>query len=375
MRKIYSILAYVCIGSVFFIQCSDSSSSGTEEFEIQGIVFSVTGLPVSGVTVSLNAGTDQLGTTTTNAEGVFEFENIPAGSYDISLNKQGYDELVESVVIEDNASREFTLTGPASISGQIVNSQTGSGLQDASVRFFEGLTLSEADTTNPVLSTTTDISGNFNILQAPAGSFVCVVTADGFITRVVEEIQFQDGQNFISPTTLVKRVQEGDIRIVLTWGENPEDLDTHLTGPVDDNSNERFHLYFVNMNPVSTASLDVDDVTSFGPETTTLTDPYEGTYRYSVHNFTTQNETGALEIEQSPALVEIFDSSGKVASFEPPSANSNSGNVWRVFELEVSASSVDITELGTYDFVSDIGDESQFKRASDKHATYDENDF
>ncbi|MBA4382487.1 MAG: hypothetical protein C0406_07975, partial [Sideroxydans sp.] len=55
------------------------------------------------------------------------------------------------------------------------------------------------------------------------------------------------------------------MRIVLNWGELPSDLDSHLIFPSN-------HIYF-NSKTGSTSSdakLDVDDTTSYGPETITI---------------------------------------------------------------------------------------------------------
>ena len=58
-----------------------------------------------------------------------------------------------------------------------------------------------------------------------------------------------------------------DIRIVLTWGAQPTDLDSHLTGPNTDAT--RFHVYYAGRGSFTSApfaGLDVDDVSSIGPD-------------------------------------------------------------------------------------------------------------
>jgi len=68
------------------------------------------------------------------------------------------------------------------------------------------------------------------------------------------------------------------IRIVLNWGEKPEDLDSHLVYPNN-------HVYFSNQQGEQ-ANLDVDDTTSYGPETITIQRKNNGQrYVYAVHNF------------------------------------------------------------------------------------------
>lgn len=69
------------------------------------------------------------------------------------------------------------------------------------------------------------------------------------------------------------------MRVVLSWGKNPADLDSHLMFPGG-------HIYFERKDGQD-ANLDVDDVDSFGPETITITKKHFGeSYTYAVQDFT-----------------------------------------------------------------------------------------
>jgi len=62
-------------------------------------------------------------------------------------------------------------------------------------------------------------------------------------------------------------------QFTLTWGENPGDLDSHLWTPSI--NNQVHHIFYANQgSPTSGpfAELDVDDVTSYGPEHITIFD-------------------------------------------------------------------------------------------------------
>lgn len=75
-------------------------------------------------------------------------------------------------------------------------------------------------------------------------------------------------------------LDQGTIRFVLTWGYQPKDLDSHLITP-----NEK-HVYFAQKNPnLAGANLDVDDTSSYGLETITITELQSGQYLYLVHNY------------------------------------------------------------------------------------------
>lgn len=144
----------------------------------------------------------------------------------------------------------------------------------------------------------------------------------------------------------------GQFRAILTWGQNPSDLDSHMTGPIS-GSTSRFHTYYANRSggTGSTCALDVDDTTSFGPETVTCPATsttgslVAGVYRYSVHHF-----SGSSTIGTSGASVRLEFGNGTVYTYTPPSTASyrGSGDVWTVFELTVgSTGSVSVAPVNT----------------------------
>lgn len=119
---------------------------------------------------------------------------------------------------------------------------------------------------------------------------------------------------------------EDQTRVVLSWGENPRDLDSHMTGP--DGQGGSFHVYYVNRGSATGppfVSLDTDDTQGFGPETITIWEQQPGTYCYSVHRF---GGTGALSA--SGATVEVYRGDTRVRTFEVPDGT---GDVWTVFRL------------------------------------------
>jgi hypothetical protein len=116
----------------------------------------------------------------------------------------------------------------------------------------------------------------------------------------------------------------GELRFVLTWGSEPSDLDSHLLTP------DGSHVYFADDAPYGAgAYLDVDDTSSYGPETITITTVQAGTYHYFVHNY---DEDGLLT--SSGAQVRVFDDSGLVTVYYVPT--SGTGEYWDVFTLNGS---------------------------------------
>jgi hypothetical protein len=145
---------------------------------------------------------------------------------------------------------------------------------------------------------TTDDLGVATIPDTPTGTFTLTISMPGYSTYQ-QEITLEVGPNDLI-VNLSPQLAEGQIRIVLTWGENPRDLDSHLVGP--DAAGGRFHVYYANRNPAGAgANLDVDDVSSFGPETITITEVHIGTYSYYVDWF-----SGTGTWAQSGARVEVY---------------------------------------------------------------------
>lgn len=145
-----------------------------------------------------------------------------------------------------------------------------------------------------------------------------------------------------------------EVRIVLTWGENPRDLDSHLTGPNSGNDGSagdqnRFHVYYSSSN-TDIANLDVDDTTSYGPETITIS-PADGSstlraglYRYSVHHY-----AGEGNISASGASVTLqFGNTTRY--FSPPAGAAGDEDLWTVFELQINSNgAITVYEQNTID--------------------------
>ena len=63
-------------------------------------------------------------------------------------------------------------------------------------------------------------------------------------------------------SVLTETLDDDEYRVILTWGSSPSDLDSHLEGP-------GYHVFYSNKTGKN-AELDVDDTTSYGPETVTF---------------------------------------------------------------------------------------------------------
>ncbi|MDR3347702.1 MAG: hypothetical protein LBN32_03715, partial [Helicobacteraceae bacterium] len=127
------------------------------------------------------------------------------------------------------------------------------------------------------LQTQTNASGKATIdSQKPikTASTMLIIKKEGYSDLVVACPC--DGMTYaLSP---VMKSLDG-LRVVLTWGAKPIDLDSHLV--FGDN-----HVYFEKKGRRNAkAYLDVDDSDSFGPETITIQKIEPQSYVYAVHNF------------------------------------------------------------------------------------------
>lgn len=149
-------------------------------------------------------------------------------------------------------------------------------------------------------------------------------------------------------------VEPDSIRIVLTWGASPSDLDSHLVGP-SASSTSRFHLYYNNRDIGAAgtdswqADLDYDDISAFGPEVVTIRQFVPGTYYFYVHNYSNRGSTNSSVLSNSGAKVQVYRGNAVTPINEFTVTQNQVGVVWNVFKLTVgSDKNVNIETIDTY---------------------------
>ena len=118
------------------------------------------------------------------------------------------------------------------------------------------------------------------------------------------------------------------LRVVVEWSDEPQDLDTHLK------EESGFHISHRNMkNYEDQAKLDRDDLDGQGPEIITLNNiDSVGRYMYLVHDFTNRKDRMSSKLSESRAHVRIYSPKGLVDSLVVP--QNQQGQVWKVFVIE-----------------------------------------
>ena len=257
-------------------------------------------------------------------------------------------------------------TQTATVSGRVKNASTNAALPDMTVTLRAGINNRSGSTT---ATATTDALGVYSFANLAAGSYTAEVTGNIGTTPIITsyftlvsfpgDTSANSNQDF-PVTTPLSSTGPGQYRIVLNWGNNPSDLDSHLTGP--DAAGSRFHTaYYADDYPANTttfgeggfrvagpnteAFLDVDNTvhgTDNGPETTTIVVPRTGTYRFYVHHF-----SGSSNIASSGAQVKVYKGDALLGTFNPPASSLGDDAVWSVFTMEVTTGGETITPVNT----------------------------
>ncbi|MGD1894971.1 MAG: carboxypeptidase-like regulatory domain-containing protein [Cyclobacteriaceae bacterium] len=103
--------------------------------DLNGTVVNSTDQPVRQATIMLVKDGQTITSTTTNDDESYLLSHISTGTYDLQIIGDGYLPFSETIEISESISRTDVLLGDATITGQIINSQTGEGLAEAEVSF------------------------------------------------------------------------------------------------------------------------------------------------------------------------------------------------------------------------------------------------
>jgi PKD repeat protein len=245
-------------------------------------------------------------------------------------------------------------TGNSTLTGMVTDATTGQPIAGALVSVAG-------------LSATTDNQGNYTINNVPAGALVAGFAANqtsgsapltvnftdqstensntvtcsqtGYITYSNNQVVIPLGGSLTLNISLSPTLAAGNMRFVLNWGASPEDLDSHLSTPSIEG--QTYHVYYNDEGSALAAPyalLDYDYTEGFGPETMTIYQMFNGTYRYYVHNY---SESPAITTSQ--AVVQIYNQSGLLHTLQIPS--SGSGLYWYVCDVIGSTGQVVIRNV------------------------------
>jgi hypothetical protein len=254
------------------------------------------------------------------AQGYCETQEVKLSEMDgPSTTRSALDiALIEPVVAEPGCVPTGSL---GTLQGTVRDASTGGSIPDATVAVNGA-------------QTTSDASGVYSVTDVVPGDHVLVTASASGYQPFSMVLAVGDGETVDQDLVLVPSAQSADeYRFILTWGEEPTDLDSHLWVPIG--AGQYAHVCFWSRGTLASApyaELDVDDMFSFGPETVTLLPEYEGQYVYAVHEW-----TGEGTLATSNAVVQIYAGNNLIHVLDVPTQACGENYWWYVGQLDAEA--------------------------------------
>jgi hypothetical protein len=302
-------------------------NDATNGYGISHVVVSV--FDLDGVPVTSTEGT---------SVGYFSLA-VPPGDLIVRFTRRGYRGYDQLITIYSDDAADYWMDAvdlvPAfestgSLEGIVVDAVNGQQVYGATVELLPGFNRLATDVLRSTTSATRgDSNGVYTFDGVIPGCYTVRSLYSGYLptyTYVTVLPQYRAAV----PQLLIAPEGSSVIRIVLSWGVNPSDLDSHLLVPegegpaFDVRWNHRGEFY-----SWPYADLDIDDTTSYGPETITVAQPQSGTYSYAVYHW-----AGSGSIATSHARVMVYGSQGLIREWRPPS--SGAGRWWYVFDMDAT---------------------------------------
>lgn len=297
---------------------------------------------LAGAQVDLYAGTGSdtlVSSAMTSEDGKFSF-NVAEGSYRLVISAAGYKTLnsYQTVAADEIKYTEHILlmdsqqSGLGTAGGTVTNAMDGRGLNQVRLRLRpdwnnkDGLPIGD-------FAAYSDAGGHYSIANMPIGYYTVEASLDGFVTGYANLVVLSSDAKSDFDFTITPILSDNEIRIVLIWGDSPPDLDSHLIGRTP--AGDAFNVYYSDkvyaFDGIEMANLDVDDTSSYGPETITILNRVFDTYTYAVHDYTSRYSTDSSNLSFSGAVVRVFQGSVQIAEYHVPT--DQVGVYWTVFEI------------------------------------------
>lgn len=292
--------------------------------------------PVSDASITVYKGrsNEPITTVGVDASGNYNIKLPEYDSYRIEISAPGYipfSSFAKVVAKTCTYTETFLMvegaegmTGTAT--GTISDALTGRGVGGVGLIIRKGW--NNHSYGDVVDSAITDANGAYSV-TLPLGNYTLCTYKEGYIAGMVN-IVVQEGTTGSQNGTITPVISGDSYRIVLTWGENPRDLDSHVEGPLSNGSG--FHVYYSHKSQydgdIEVCNLDVDDTTSYGPETITLNPVASGTYYYYIYRY-----AGSGTVASSGAKITVYQGENEVAVFNVPT-DQGGGDYWNVFAIK-----------------------------------------
>ena len=311
-------------------EIENSKRKGTLSGKVCEAVDRIT--PIQDATISVYRDGQLFLTKQTNESGNYTL-TLPEGNYRVEIEAENHISFsaYATVTYSQNTYMETFLMVFGSegeigtSSGTIHNALTGGTVEGVSLTVRKGWNnLSTGDVVSTIV---TDENGCYSV-TLPIGNYTLYAEKPGFVAvsfNIVVQTVATNNQN----ASITPIISGDKFRVVLTWGLDPRDLDSHMEGTLSNGG--KFHVFYGSKSAfdgeVEVCNLDVDDVTSYGPETITLNATNSTPYYFYIHRF-----AGSGSIATSSAKIMLYQGENLVATFNVPT-DLGSDDYWNVFAI------------------------------------------
>ena len=283
---------------------------------------------------------------------------LDEGTYSLNVSADGYVEYNANFEIKESETTNINVVlvheGRGLVNGTVVSATSALTLEGVQLNVRSGMNVTSGSV---IASSATDENGRYSF-ELNSGYYTIEMILEGFTTGYTN-VQIDGGATAIANASLSPIMSGKTYRVVLTWGESPSDLDSHLAGHAADGTN--FHIYYSNKasyrsDGTEIGNLDVDDTTSYGPETTTFSAETEGVYYFYVHRYSSDGSMPA-----SGATVVVYNGDNMIARYTIDSTAPSDSLYWNIFKIE---NGIFYTVNTVSNSVSTSGDAVQLLQAS-----------
>ena len=290
----------------------------------------------------------------TNGSGGFTIGVKGGVGYRIETSKDGYITCKEEVKLETDEVKQLqtrmqvrgtdgtTETGKAG--GKLSDAQTGGAISSVEIKARKDW----GNKTGKIVGNyVSNSSGEYRIEDLPLGNYTLELIKENYVTSYLNIFVTKSG-NFEQHGVLNPKSIENDnsvLRVVLTWGQNPSDIDSHLVGLSP--TNNKFHIYYSNKeyyeNGKLICNLDVDDTSSYGPETITLykVSP-DQKYSFCLHDYSNRYDENSMALSNSSATLTIYVKGKYKRTIHIPT--NKVGTQWHAFDYNSGSGTIQLID-------------------------------
>ena len=243
-------------------------------FRVQGVVVrDDSGDPLAKARVELRGASSDPTTVTTDGDGQFFFSNLPAGTYDISVRRDGFAPAEvgqkwpggPGVPVQLSAGRQVAplvvrMVAASAISGRVAESN-GQPLVNAQVQALKSTFQGELRVLIPVQQVRTSATGDFRLYGLPAGRYFVNVVVPGYASnsQLLVNSNGRNDQGAPYQTTSQARQILGQAAVVASASPQAQDVGPIYypstpyiqdAGPIDLRPGSEFKGGDIQMTPV-----------------------------------------------------------------------------------------------------------------------------